>query len=38
MAPDTSTATDADARSALADIERLGTQLREARTAIGRVI
>ena len=38
MAPDTSTATDADARSALADIERLGSQLRAARTAIGQVI
>ena len=38
MAPDTSTATDADARSALADIERLGGQLRAARTAIGKVI
>ena len=38
MAPDTSTATDADARSALADIERLGGQLRAARTAIGQVI
>ena len=38
MAPDTSTATDADARSALADIERLGNQLRDARTAIGKVI
>ncbi len=38
MAPDTSTATDADARSALADIERLGSQLRSARTAIGQVI
>ena len=38
MPPDTSTATDADARSALADIERLGSQLRDARTAIGKVI
>ena len=38
MAPDTSTATDADAQAALADIERLGGQLRAARTAIGRVI
>ena len=38
MAPDTSTATDADARAALADIERLGSQLRAARTAIGQVI
>ena len=38
MAPDTSTATDADARAALADIERLGGQLRAAREAIGRVI
>src|SRR3990167_1459358 len=38
VAPDTSTATDADARSALADIERLGSQLRAARTAIGKVI
>lgn len=38
MAPDTSTATDADARSALADIERLGGQLRAARMAIGQVI
>ena len=38
MAPDTSTATDADAQAALADIERLGGQLRTARTAIGKVI
>ena len=38
MAPDTSTATDADARSALADIERMGGQLQAARAAIGRVI
>ena len=38
MAPDTSTATDADARAALADIERLGGQLRAARAAIGKVI
>jgi MoxR-like ATPase len=38
VAPDTSTATDTDARSALADIERLGNQLRAARTAIGQVI
>ncbi len=38
MAPDTSTATDGDAQAALADIERLGTQLRHAREAIGRVI
>ena len=38
MAPDTSTATDADARAALADIERLGGQLRAAREAIGKVI
>ena len=38
MAPDTSTATDADAQAALADIERLGGQLRAARTAIGKVI
>ena len=38
MAPDTSTATDADALAALADIERLGAQLRTARSAIGKVI
>ena len=38
MAPDTSTASDADAQAALADIERLGGQLRAARAAIGRVI
>ena len=38
MAPNTSTATDADARAALADIERLGGQLRAAREAIGKVI
>ncbi len=38
MAPDTSTATDGDAQAALADIERLGGQLRVAREAIGRVI
>jgi MoxR-like ATPase len=38
VAPDTSTATDADALSALADIERLGGQLRAARAAIGKVI
>ena len=38
MAPDTSTATDADALAALADIERLGGQLRAARAAIGKVI
>jgi MoxR-like ATPase len=38
VAPDTSTATDADALAALADIERLGAQLRAARTAIGKVI
>ena len=38
MAPDTSTATDGDAQAALADIERLGGQLRLAREAIGRVI
>ena len=38
MAPDTSTATDADALAALADIERLGAQLRAARSAIGKVI
>ena len=38
MAPDTSTATDADALAAMADIERLGTQLRAARSAIGKVI
>ena len=38
MAPDTSTATDADAQAALADIERLGGQLRAARTSIGKVI
>ena len=38
MAPDTSTATDADAQAALADIERLGGQLRVARDAIGKVI
>jgi MoxR-like ATPase len=38
VAPDTSTATDADAQAALADIERLGGQLRAARTAIGKVI
>ncbi len=38
MAPDTSTATDADALAALADIERLGTQLRAARASIGKVI
>jgi MoxR-like ATPase len=38
VAPDTSTATDTDATAALADIERLGGQLRTARAAIGRVI
>jgi MoxR-like ATPase len=38
VAPDTSTATDADALAALADIERLGTQLRAARASIGKVI
>ena len=38
MAPDTSTATDADAQAALADIERLGGQLRAARASIGKVI
>jgi MoxR-like ATPase len=38
VAPDTSTATDADAQAALADIERLGGQLRAARAAIGKVI
>jgi MoxR-like ATPase len=38
VAPDTSTATDADAQAALADIERLGGQLRIARAAIGKVI
>src|SRR5882757_1780464 len=38
VAPDTSTATDIDALAALADIERLGSQLRAARTAIGKVI
>ena len=38
MAPDTSTASDADALAALADIERLGGQLRTARAAIGKVI
>ncbi|MBN9537823.1 MAG: MoxR family ATPase [Alphaproteobacteria bacterium] len=38
VAPDTSTATDADAQAALADIERLGGQLRAARAAIGQVI
>ncbi|MBP6767626.1 MAG: MoxR family ATPase [Reyranella sp.] len=38
VAPDTSTATDADAQAALADIERLGGQLRAARTSIGKVI
>src|SRR5260370_11749472 len=38
VAPDTSTATDADARAALADIERLGGQLRAARAASGKVI
>ncbi len=38
MAPDTSTATDADAQAALADIERLGGQLRAARDSIGKVI
>ena len=38
VAPDTSTATDADALSALADIERLGGQLQAARAAIGKVI
>jgi MoxR-like ATPase len=38
VAPDTSTATDADALAALADIERLGSQLRAARSAIGKVI
>src|SRR5258708_24787008 len=38
VAPDTSTATDADALAALADIERLGAQLRAARSAIGKVI
>src|SRR5260370_17090055 len=38
VAPDTSTATDADAIAALADIERLGAQLRAALSAIGKVI
>jgi MoxR-like ATPase len=38
VAPDTSTATDGDAQAALADIERLGSQLSDARQAIGRVI
>jgi len=38
VAPDTSTATDADALAALADIERLGAQLRAARSAISKVI
>src|SRR3954465_14303721 len=38
VAPDTSTASDADALAALADIERLGGQLRHARAAIGKVI
>jgi len=38
VAPDTSTANDADARAALADIERLGGQLRAARGAINKVI
>jgi hypothetical protein len=38
VAPDTSTATDADAQAALADIERLGGQLRAARDSIGKVI
>jgi MoxR-like ATPase len=38
LAPDTSTASDADALAALADIERLGGQLRTARAAIGKVI
>ncbi len=38
MAPDTSTATDADAQAALAYIERLRGQLQAARTSIGRVI
>jgi MoxR-like ATPase len=38
VAPDTSTATDADAQAALADIERLGAQLRAARDSIGKVI
>src|ERR1700741_4165806 len=38
VAPDTSTASDTDALSALVDIERLGTQLRAARAAIGKVI
>ena len=38
MAPDTSTASDADALAALADIERLGGQLQAARAAIGKVI
>jgi MoxR-like ATPase len=38
VAPDTSTESDADALAALADIERLGNQLRQARAAIGKVI
>ena len=38
VAPDTSTESDADALAALADIERLGGQLRQARAAIGKVI
>jgi MoxR-like ATPase len=38
VAPDTSTASDADALAALADIERLGAQLRAARSAISKVI
>src|SRR6266550_2802699 len=37
VAPDTSTASDADALAALADIERLGAQLRAARSAISKV-
>jgi len=38
VAPDTSTANDADAQAALAYIERLRDQLQAARTSIGRVI
>jgi MoxR-like ATPase len=38
VAPDHSTASAADAQAALADIERLGSQLRDARESIGKVI
>jgi len=38
VAPDHSTASAPDAQAALADIERLGSQLRDARESIGKVI